>query len=268
MGLDLITQRNCEVKEKIPQNELLNQIKNRNRAYAILNMLIDKGKSKEEALETVFTQSFQTLEGTKNEQVKVSNLIKDTLHLDSLGKLCEKCPLSQNKSFGCIGYISYPISSKCEEWLAGLAEEANKKGMPYSTTIVFIKDQKILGNRIKQMRAHGQTFFESSISKEIILSKSLFKKDAISIDQLLEVTFLQGLMQTTHINYLLMLYGGIVTDTIEPNGKPFKYDNENKKFVYLDLDLPKNADKSMVEFYNYFQHLFIALVNGHDVFMD
>ncbi len=269
MGLDIITQRECEVKTKTSQQELLNLIKNRNRGMSIYSMLLNNGKTKEEALDTEFTFSFQTLDGVKDEQVKVSKLLSDTLPiLDKLGMLCENCPVSQRKEFGCIGYISYPISSKCENWLASLAEEANKKGMPYSTAIIFIKDQNIAGNRIKQMRMHGQTFLEINKPKEIVLRKSFFKKDTIDTDQLLEVTFLQGLMQHTHMNYLLMLYGGIVSDNNKPTDKAYKYDSSNNKYVYLDLQLPNDADKSMVEFYHYFQHLFIALMNGHDVYMD
>ena len=268
MGLDLITQRNCEVKTEIPQKELLNQIKNRNRAYSVYNMLINDGKTIVESLNTEFTYQLQTLEGLKNETLKVSTLISQTSFLEPLGNKCNNCIVSQNKPFGCIGFVSYPISEQCEIWLASLAESANKKGIPYSTSIIFIKDQKINGNRIKQMRIQGQTFFEANQPKEIILSKSFFKKDTITTDQLFDITFLNGLMQTTHINYLLMLYGGVVSDTSKPNNKPSKLNSENNKYVYLDLDLPNNADKSITEFYNYFHHLFIALINGHDVLMD
>lgn len=269
MGLDIITQRNCEVKNKISQQELLNLIKNRNRGIAVYNMLLNNGKTKEEALDTEFTFCFQTLDEVKNEQIKVSKLLSDTMPtLETYGKICENCLISQGKAFGCIDYISYPVSSKCEKWLASLAEEANNKGMPYSMTIVFIKDQKIRGNRIKQMRMNGQTFFEADKPEKIVLSKSFFKKDTIDTDQLLDVTFLEGLMQQTHINYLLMLYGGIVSDDNKPTDRPYKHNSSNNKYVYLDLRLPKDADKSMTEFYNYFQHLFVALVNGNDVYMD
>jgi hypothetical protein len=268
MGLDIITQKHCEIKEKVPQEQLLEQIKSRNRAFAVIDMVVQSGKSEDEALETEFTQTLQTLDGIKNEKVKVKKLLQNTAHLVSLSSGCRNCILSKNKDFGCIGYISYPISSLCEDWLASMAEEANKKGVPYSTTIVFIKEQNITGSRIKQMRAQGQTFFESSSQKKILLSKSLFKKDVINTDQLLEVTFLQGIMQTTHMNYLLMLYGGIVSSHEKPVDRPYKFNDESKKYVYLDLQLPENADKSIHEFYTYFHHLFLALINGYEVFTD
>ncbi len=268
MGLDLITQRDCEIKEVVPQNELLNQIKDRNRGFAVLNMIVESGKSREEALETSFIQTLQTPEGTKNINVKVSDLIEKTSHLVALGRKCGNCPVSQNKPFGCIGFVSYPVSQKCEKWLTSIAEESYIKGLPYSTIIVFIEDQNINGQRISEMRKHGQTFFESAKPTEIVLSKSLFKKKTINTDKLLDVTFLNGLMQTTHINYLLMLFGGIVSDTIEPKDRYSKFNNEDKKYVYLDLNLPKEHDKSILEFYNYFHHLFVALINGNGVLMD
>jgi len=268
MGLDLITQRNCDVKQKVPQNELLNLIKERNRATQVLKMVINSGKSKEEAFETEFTQRLQTQDGVKDLTVKVSSLFEKTAILDELGGICKDCIISQNKPFGCIGSVSYPISLKCEEWLATMAFEANKKGKPFSMSIEFILDQKINGQRIKEMRAQEQTFFESNKPVDIILSKSLFSKKKIDTNQLFDITFLQGLMQTTHINYLLMMFGNIVTDNNKPESKPYKYDDENKKYVFLDLNLPKDYDKSILEFHNYFHHLFLAVINGNDVLMD
>ncbi len=268
MGLDLITQRNCEVKEKVSQNELLNLIKERNRAQQILKMVLNSGKSKEEALDTEFTQRLQTQDGIRDVKVKVSSLLEKTSILDSLGEFCKDCIISKNRPFGCIEYISYPISLKCEKWLASMASVAYKKGQPYSMSIEFILDQKIDGARIKQMRMQGQTFFESNKPIDIILSKGLFSKKKIDTNQLLDITFLQGLMQTTHINYLLMMFGSIVTDSEEPKDKPFKFNEKEKKYVYLDLNLPPDYDKSIFEFYNYFQHLFLAVINGHDVLMD
>lgn len=268
MGLDLITQRSCQVKNQIPQNQLLNQIKSRDQANLVFNMLIQNGKSRDEALATVFTKSIQTAEGIQNIQVKVSDLINNTSHLESVGAMCMNCPISQNKHFGCVGYVSYPISLKCEAWLAQLATGAYHKGMPYSAMLVFIKDQQITGNRMKQMRAQGQTFFESSIPQQIKPGSAENASDIITSDQMLEMTFLHGIMKGTHMNYLLMLFGGVVTDQEKPEDRPYSYDNEQNKYLYLDLHLPEDHDKSMLELYRFFQHLFVALVNGHDVWMD
>jgi hypothetical protein len=52
MGLDLITQRDCEVKEIVPQEELLNHIKHRNRGFTVLNMIIESGKTRDERSKT------------------------------------------------------------------------------------------------------------------------------------------------------------------------------------------------------------------------
>lgn len=268
MGLDIVTQRDCEIKEIIPQDQLLNQIKDRNRGEAVLEMIMKNGKSQKEALETSFTQVFQTPAGEQKITVKVSDLLKKTMHLKQLSEKCKTCVVSQNKEFGCIGFVSFPISVQCEKWLASLAQQANKKGLPYATTIVYIKDQKIDGHRIKQMRNQGQTFFEGGQPTEIVLKKSLFKKEKIDTDQLFDVTFLNGLMQATHINYLLMLFGGIVSTKSQPKDRYSKYNTTTQQYTYLDLHLPNEYDKSMIEFYNYFHHLFVALINGNDVLMN
>jgi len=49
MGLDIITQRNCEVKEQIPQELLIKQVLERHRGFAVFNMILKSGKSQEEA---------------------------------------------------------------------------------------------------------------------------------------------------------------------------------------------------------------------------
>jgi len=268
MGLDIITQRDCEVKQKIPQDELLSLIKDRDRAEHVLKMMMDSGVSKEDALETEFTHRLQTPDGIKDINVKISSLFKRTEVLNELGDFCKGCVVSQNKPFGCIGYVSYPISAKCEKWLSDMAFEAYKKGKPFSLAIEFIIDQKISGKRIKKMRSQGNAFFERNKPVDIILSKGFFSKKKINSNQLLDITFLQGLMNTTHINYLLMMYGGIVIDEIKPKDKSYVYNDEKKQYAYLDLTLPKDYDNSILEFYYYFQHLFIALINGNDVFMD
>ena len=267
MGLDIITQRHCEVKEEIPQELLLKQILERNRGFAVFKMIVNSGKTQQEALETTFTFSSQRNDEVVNTELKVGDLINRTSHLDKLGEKCKNCVISQNNKFGCIGYISYPISYKCEQWLASISETSNKKGPPFSSMLDYIQESKIMGNRTKEMRDLNRTFLESPNPVEILIEKNFFKKKTIDTNKLLEVIFLEGLMQTTHINYLLMLFGGLISDPKKPDDRPSKFNDEVGQHIYLGLNLPKDHDKSMIEFYNYFNHLFLALMYDHDVFM-
>ena len=78
MGLDIITQRNCEVKEQIPQELLIKQVLERHRGFAVFNMILKSGKSQEEALDSTFTFSSQTPDGVKNVELKVRDLLERT----------------------------------------------------------------------------------------------------------------------------------------------------------------------------------------------
>lgn len=269
MGLDLITQRPCKVKETLSSPRLLETIRRRNRAMAVFDTLTEAGRTKEQALDFQFVVQVNGPQGVTHQNARVNEELRHAQILEQLAPICEECPVSQGRPYGCIGYVSYPISQQCEVWLISVAEESYKSGPPYSLMIDFILDKKITGDRIAEMRKSGQAFFQYPFPQKVLLSKGLFVKKTLDTNQLLDVMLISGTMQTTHMNYLLMLFGGLLVSDEEPEGKLSKWNGESEKYMYLGLDLPADADNSMRELYGYFQHLFLALANeGLGVEMD
>ncbi len=268
MGLEYITLKNCPVKESINDQELLSAVKQQNQAEGVLQMLTSKGMSRDEAMAFKLTKVINRPDGAQQVKIAIADMFAQIPDLKSNEHHCANCPISSGSTFGCIGFLNYPISARCEQWLATLVQASIKKGTPYSMMVEFIEDQKISGSQLNQMRQHGDQFFESSSPIKIVTMKSFFKSKSINLDQVWEMILLSGQMQTTHMNYLLMMLGGVATDDQKPTVPFYRHDADKGEYLYLDLNLPSNSDPSMQALYRLCGHLFKALSNGHDVYMD
>ncbi len=134
--------------------------------------------------------------------------------------------------------------------------------------LTFILDQKISGAETDEARRQGGTFFELKKSIEIILSKSFFSKKAVNTSQLIDMILGIRVMQFIHMNHLLMLFGGVFMDDAKPMDRPSKFNKDHNKFIYLGLELPADADKSIRNFYNLFHQIFLAMINDVEIAFD
>lgn len=268
MAVDYLILKDCKVKEQLAPDQLVATIKDRNRAYQVRDMLANSGKSQVEIDNFEFTFQKLTPNGIENSKHKIPDIVANTSILDTLSPICNDCPIANGKSFGCLGAVNYPISAKCEKWLAKVASDSYKKGEEYSLMITFILDKNVNGNITADSRNQGETFFELRKPAEIILSKGLFSKKSINTNQILDMLFGYNVMQSTHMNHMLMLFGGIYLSETKPNDRPSTFNSEQNKYMYLGLDLPKDSDNSITNFYNLFHQMFLALTNGCDVSFD
>jgi hypothetical protein len=268
MAVDYLILKDCKVKDQLPPEQLIETIKDRNRAYSVRNMLMDGGKSEEEIDNFEFTLQKMTPDGIQNSTHKISDLITKTSILDTLSPTCTDCPVANSQPFGCLGVVHYPISAKCENWLAQVAFDSYKKGEIYSMMIKFILDKKISGEEINIDRQQNGLLFELKKPVEIVLSRSFFSKKTINTSQLIQMILGVGVMQFTHMNHLLMLFGGCLVSDEKPTDRPSKYHTEQNRYMYLGLELPQNADKSINDFYNLFQQIFLTMVNNEEIAFD
>jgi hypothetical protein len=268
MAVDYLILKSCKVKEQLTPDQLVNTIKDRNRAYAVRDMLVNSGKTQSEIDNFEFTFQKMTPEGVVNSKHKISDLISQTSILDQLSPICKDCPVANGKSFGCLGPVNYPISANCEHWLAQVAEESFKKGVEFSMMLEFILDQKVSGAETESARRQGETFFELKKPIEIVMSKGWFSKKTVNTSQLIDMIIGVRVMKSTHMNHLLMLFGGLYLDEIKPTDRPSKFIEEHKKFMSLGLELPKNADKSIIDFYNLFQQIFLTFAYDEEIAFD
>ena len=268
MAVDYLIMKHCNVKEQLTHDQLIATIKDRNRAYQVKEMLANSGKSQEEIDNFEFTLQMQTPEGIVNSKNKIGDLIAKTSILDTLSPICKDCPVANGQDFGCLGAVNYPISAKCENWLAEVAMDSYKKGEVYSMMLTFILDQKITGKETDDARRQGDTFFELKRPVEIVLKKSFFSKTAVNTSQLIDMILGVRVMKFTHMNHLLMLFGGVFLDDVKPTDRPSKFNKDQNKYMYLGLDLPKDADKSISNFYSLFQQIFLTMVNDEEIAFD
>lgn len=268
MAVDYLILKHCRVKEQLSTEQLLERIKNRNRVYNIRDMLAQSGKTEDEINNFEFTHQQWTPNGPINSRHKIIDLIAEISILDTLAPICTDCPVANKIPFGCIGAVNYPISAKCEQWLAQIALESYKKGEVYSTMIKFILDQKVTGKETEEARRHGDTFFELKHPIEIVLSKSFFSKKIINTSQLIDMILGIRSMQYVHMNHLLMLFGGIFAEDTQPKDRPSKFHREISKYVSLGLDLPNDPDQSIYNFYWLFHKMFLAFINDTDMAFD
>ena len=117
------------------------------------------------------------------------------------------------------------------------------------------------------MRKQEGVYFQYPSPLKITTKKGIFNAKYVNMDQIWEMMMIDGIMQHTHANYLLMMMGGVAISKIKPCDRPTKYIAEKNKYMYLDLVLPKNYDQSIHRFYEYCQHLFTAVTYGHDILL-
>lgn len=267
MSIDIITQKGCDVKKEISDLNLLNLVKKRNKLNSLKNIFKKKWMSDSEISDFNIKEALQTPNWIEEKSFQISEWENEVLILNNLWKKCVDCSICKNKEFWCIDFISYPISDKCEGWLVGIVNDSVKKWKPFSLMIDFIKEN-IDWNDIKTLRSVDGQYLESNNGYDIVVKKWFFKKEKIHSNQLLQATFFQWTMNSTHMSYLLQLFGWIMTSEIKPENKISYLNNDKNEYTFLGVNLPNDADQSIYEFYEYFNHLFIALINWEEVLLD
>jgi len=116
MGVDYLIDHPCKVKEMLSGDRMITMIKQRNRGLTIVNLMATDGMPEADALNSMI--KVQSADGTHQEMRKVSEVLQETDCLSELQVHCKSCPASKGEPFGCYRWISYPLSSKAEAWLA------------------------------------------------------------------------------------------------------------------------------------------------------
>lgn len=120
MGIDLVIPAPCDVRTSLGRDSddpihagglrLVELLKMRAAADAA------RAAQPEVPLEeATFVKAVMRPEGVTEETVRVAELYEQCAVLDPLGHHCEDCPANvNNSSFGCVGYMRYPISEATE----------------------------------------------------------------------------------------------------------------------------------------------------------
>jgi hypothetical protein len=204
MAIDYIIDYDCTPKQTLTTQGIIERLKGEERAQTIIAMFRKNGDNRPPS-EMGFEFTRSTPEGEKEKKViVVQDLLDAAAELKPLEHHCVGCPANRTgKSFGCMGFIQYPVSARGEAWLL------NQLPVPDEALVWLLLKQgveefKYDGSSLAPMRQAGDAYFEV----RGMLSRRL-GEFRITNDQVFEMLFLLGHIQPPHAGVVLLFFNAI-----------------------------------------------------------
>jgi hypothetical protein len=208
MGIEYIVDLGCPPKDALSVERIVALIKGQNQASAIIQMARNAG-DKRPPEQLSFTRRVMRPEGPVEEKISVGALLDQAQQLQPHVRHCEGCNANLlGRAFGCYGSVSYPISTRAEEWLMSLLPD-DLKGPAGHLLRSSVTDLKYNGGMFLTMRTQ-EVFFES---RTPIKRKwgSWLSGWTLTSDQLLQMLFGLGNLQPSHCKMMSIILGLIQT---------------------------------------------------------
>lgn len=207
MGIDYVIDWNCEPKAVLSTPGILNRLKARDRAEAIIKLYRDGGDNRPPS-DMGFELVRRTPDGEEETQIViVQTLLDDIAPLDALAHHCEGCPANAaRKPFGCFGSIAYPLSRAAELWLLEQLP-VTEDVLPWLLLKQTLEDSPGLGNDAAPARDESNIIFETGD----VFARRLGEITMTS-NQTFEMLFLVGAILPTYAAMLLLFFGVIDRD--------------------------------------------------------
>lgn len=279
MAIDYIIAHKCAVKKELDEQAIIDLVKSRNRAEALLQRFMDQGMPREQAMNMQFGITTLKPDGSSGiETVTVGSLMKQAELLDDHRDTCQNCPVGNQRPFGCYDSINYPISEAAEEWLAKMAAKAISAGLPNSILIQFILDQGVTGESFEKLRSSADSrYLEAKYPLEVEVETDEGPTLVIDTNQLLEMLFAVGDMGDVHQEFLLYFSGGLSIQDNAPdmsrNGIEYQVaemhyvKGPSRYWVYKMTDSLQD-DRTIRQFKSFFRSLFMAACAKANVLLD
>lgn len=258
MGVDTAINFPCLPKDHLTTEGIIERLKGRDRAQKIIQYYRDQGDHRPEH-EIGFEMTRRASDGTETtELVTADVLMNAAAELENLSQYCVGCPANRTgKSYGCIGYINYPISAQAEFWML-----KQLPGPEYP--VLFLMLQKgvnefgYTGETARGLRDQMGVFFES---KDTFGRQ--FPEFTATTDSLFEMTFMLGPIQPGHAAMLLLFYGAISREGIDPATIIALSSNLDARESLLDkypfhLQIEQGDDHSIRDIKTFLQNLYLA----------
>ena len=210
MSFEYILDLHCAVKEEFDTESLIDLVKSRNQAEAILDHLRREGNHLPPA-EIQITRRMQTPHGIQDRETSIQEMLDDSAALNPLAHHCTGCQANvRGQPFGCYGSVSYPIQGATEQWLMGLlpARLESTAGQILTSTI---NDFEFDGAPVAQMRAQ-EPFFELQ-SPPARSWGGWFNKTTITADQMWHMLLCLEGLTPAHCLMLALFLGMIPHET-------------------------------------------------------
>jgi hypothetical protein len=212
MGIDYVIDLDCEPKQALTTEGIVNLVKARSRAEAILEMARADGDTRPPS-EITFKVALNRQGKVETQDVSVQALLDQAGALEQHRNRCESCPANRDnpKGFGCYDSISYPIEPDTEAFLLARLPDKLESAAGYMFSSA-VRDFGWDGAQAADMRSQGETFFR--------LRRPLHRQWpelSISGDQVFHMMFHVGHIGTSHA-LMLALFFGFVTMGDEEGG--------------------------------------------------
>jgi hypothetical protein len=254
MAIDYIIDYACYPKQELTVEGLLDRIKGRARAEAVVDLFRRNGDNRP-VNEIGFEMARSTPDGAEETRVvMVQALLDRGAELAPYEQYCLGCPANNTGGpFGCIEQIEYPISGVAEIWLL------NQLPTPDDTLIWLLLRQALEefkndGSSVNPLRAAGTTYFQ----EQGVLVRALGEFN-INTNQVFELLFTLGHIRPSFASVLLLLFKVIRrdldADEIMRLSKSPEDVFEHYPFILTPAD---DDDKSITQIKRFFRALYLA----------
>lgn len=203
MAIDYIVNYNCVPKETLGTDGILDRLKGRARAEAVIQLFRQNGDQRPPS-EMGFEFTRSTPDGAEeNRVIVVQELLDQADALDPLAHHCAGCPANvSGQPFGCINFIQYPFSAAGEVWLL---KQLPIPDQPLAWLLLrqSVEEMGYTGESVLPLR-EGDVYFEDHKG----FSRKLGEIE-VSSNQLFEMMFMLGHIQPAHAGVLLMFLNAI-----------------------------------------------------------
>lgn len=209
MGIDWIVDFGCPAKEALGTESILHMLKARSRAATIIESARSRGDERPPD-ELEFEMVLLGPDGPQQRRLSAGSLLAQAAPLDVHANGCEGCPANVGaRPYGCVGYISYPITAASERWLLGRLPRE-----PDSTAGAFLRraltDFGWDGAGTRRMRERPEIF-----EAREPLERRWADGAAVTTDQLFEMLFGLGPLQPAH-TMMICLFLGLLPEDLPP----------------------------------------------------
>ena len=269
MGIDYTIDFSCDPKKNIGSAQILELLKSRQRAHEVIKLYRDEDDYRPES-EIGYEVTRRTPDGEEETTLMIaSEVLEEVAVLNEWADVClNNCPANiTGKPYGCIGHINYPISNKGEVWLL---EQLPSVADPVLFLMLIRGIQEIgySGVEARQLRDQVGIYFQNPDT----LARRYSELD-VTTDILFEMTFQLGDIQPPHAAMLLLFYGAISRQDLDPTTimgltkQEISADKFLEEFPFLQ-EIQSGDDSSIRDLKQFLKALYTAYVLNVPLLLD
>ncbi|MEM9951846.1 MAG: hypothetical protein AAF846_09615 [Chloroflexota bacterium] len=255
MAIDYVIDYDCVPKQTLTTEGIVERLKSRERAETIIAMFRENGDDRPPS-EMGFEFTRSTPEGEEETQlIVVQDILNFADELKPLAHHCRGCPANRTgTSFGCAGFVQYPISGRGEEWLLNQLPSVNEP-LIWLLLKQGVEGFQYDGAQISALRAQGVTYFEDNTAAYRFLGEF-----SLNANQVFEMIFMVGDIIPNHGAIMLLFYNAIERSELQANEIMSLAPANDEKIAqhpFLHQIMP-NDDRTIIDLKDFLHAIHIA----------